>query len=127
MLHPHPPAEEGVLGVRHVAGGEDVAPGAQGGVDQDAVVHGKPRGLGELRARRGADADHHGGAVDGPPAGQAHPLGAAVALDRIDARAREELDPVVPVHAGVHAAHLAAEDALEGHRLLLDDRDLHPA
>src|SRR3954470_21445301 len=113
---------EGVEGVRHVARREHAGHARlEPLAHEDAVAGGESRLLGELRARRHADPDDHEVAVEGGSAGEPHPLHAAVALERLEARAEMQVHPVVPVDRRVDLAQLAPEDALERHLRHLDN------
>ena len=57
----------------------------------------------------------------------AHALGATRALDGLDARAQVQLDAVLGVHVAIEGAELAAEHALQRHRLRLHQGHLHAA
>ena len=57
----------------------------------------------ELGARRDADADDDRGAVDRAAVGEPDALGAAVALDRLDAGAEQQVDALVLVDVAVEA------------------------
>ena len=78
-------------------------------------------------ARRDADADDDEVALEHPAAGGAHARHRAVALERLDSLAEQQLDPVLGVHVAVEGADLCAEDALVGQRERIDDRDLEAA
>ena len=69
------------------------------------------------RARRSA--------VDRRGRRRAHALGAARALDRLDAGAEEQLDALIVVHVAVERAELRAEHAQERQVERLDQRDVH--
>ena len=107
--------------VGDVAGSEDAGCARlQPFVDEDAVVDVKPRSSGEEGARRGADADHDGVAIDRSPVVQADPLHTVGALERRDGRAEQHLDSVVHVDIAVDGAHLGSEHPLERHRVRRD-------
>ncbi len=118
-------AEHRVRGVGDVARGEDALDARlQPLVDDDAVVD--PRDIREeLGPRRDADADDDRGAVDRAAVGEPDALRAAVALDRLDAGAEPQVDPLLLVDVAVEGAELGAQDAQQRQLERLDDRDVH--
>ena len=79
-------------------------------VADHAVVLLEARARGQLDGRRDADGQQHRIALDGLALGQHDPH---ARLDRLDARAGDQLDPVPAMEVGEEVAELAAEDALE--------------
>src|SRR5438094_218269 len=98
VLDPEPPAERGRREARDVAGREDVLVPLDPSelVDEDAVVDGEPRRLGEVRGRLDAEPGDDGVRLeraaragrDLPPAG------------RDDGLLRQDLDALLPVVVG---------------------------
>jgi hypothetical protein len=105
----------GVPGVGDVAGGEHARhAGLEPLVDVDPVPD-REAGLGgEPRARLHAHADDDEVAVELAPVGGADPLDRRAALERLDAGPHQHPNAVVCVEVAVDAAHLGAQDTLQG-------------
>src|SRR3954471_2831568 len=128
VLHPEPAAVERVEGVGHVADREDARLARlQALVDEDAVVHRKPRLHGELGARQHTEAGDDEVRLEPAAVGQSDTLDAAGALEAGDADPGEQLDAVLAVEVGVDLAELGAQHALERQGRLLDERDVDAA
>ena len=108
MLDPQPPAVERVGGVGDITGGEDARhAGLQPLIREDAVLDRESR-----RSRRApvrgahADADDDAWALDDRAVAGENALDRALALEALDRRLGQELDPVVAVKIEIELAEL---------------------
>src|SRR4249919_1211287 len=128
VLDADPLAVERVPRVRDVACREDVRRGGlQLRVNDDPVADLQAGVTGQASARHHAYADDGEVTLDPAAAGGPHPRDRAIALERVDPVAGQELDAVPVVHVPVEGCDAGAEDPLVGQRLRVDDGDLKPA
>src|SRR6185312_15391737 len=127
VLHSYPLPEEWMPSPRNVAGGEYVRHGGlKPLVDDHTVVDSQPGVLGKRDPRYDADPDDDEVAVDRPATGGAHARHRAVAFERFDAVAEQQLDAMLSVDVAIEGPDLRTEDPLAGQRQGVDHGHLEP-